>query len=324
MRFLKVLALVFAALFVSIGAARATVQIHIDLSTQRMHVESSKGSYTWPVSTARSGYVTPRGSFAPTGLQKMHYSRKYHMSPMPHSIFFNGGYAIHGTYATGALGRPASHGCVRVAPGNAAALYKMVQDEGAQISITGNSPSSTRYARTAGRTAMSPGLHRPHRSHAIGLCAQSPRAMAYGPQRYRGSASVKTWQSGADELSVRLLTGRRFASVGGLGEFGEEPLLSGRRPPVDPPRRGDGRDRSVSRRASGRRAGSARRTRAPARRAGRLASATPRPATAARMSARLVDEDEPGVGIEATFAALLEPASPTRRRGQWSSVAVAR
>ena len=47
---------------------------------------------------------TPRGSYAPTGLQRMHYSKKYHMSPMPYSIFFRGGYAIHGTYATGALG----------------------------------------------------------------------------------------------------------------------------------------------------------------------------------------------------------------------------
>jgi hypothetical protein len=198
MRFFKVLALVAAALFASIGAASATVQIHIDLSTQRMHVESSKGSYSWPVSTARAGYVTPRGSFAPTGLQKMHYSRKYHMSPMPHSIFFNGGYAIHGTYATGALGRPASHGCVRLSPGNAAALYKMVQAEGAQISITGSSPSSHRYAAHAGQKRHVAGLHRPHRAApAVAYAAhRNSRAMAYGPgARYRGVSSVKSWQS---------------------------------------------------------------------------------------------------------------------------------
>ncbi len=35
---------------------------------------------------------------------------------MPHSVFFHGGYAIHGTNAVGSLGRPASHGCVRLAP----------------------------------------------------------------------------------------------------------------------------------------------------------------------------------------------------------------
>jgi hypothetical protein len=197
MRFLKVLALVSAALFISIGAARATVQIHIDLSTQRMHVESSKGSYSWPVSTARSGYVTPRGSFAPTGLQKMHYSRKYHMSPMPHSIFFNGGYAIHGTYATGALGRPASHGCVRLAPGNAAALYKMVQAEGAQISITGSSPVARYAAHKRHQSQLASLSGQRHRAHVAGLHRpQRANPLAYAPgQRYRSVTGVKTWQS---------------------------------------------------------------------------------------------------------------------------------
>ncbi|MBG0809684.1 L,D-transpeptidase [Methylosinus sp. H3A] len=184
MRCFKALVLVLAAMIASIGAAQATVQIHIDLSTQRMQVESSKGSYSWPVSTARAGYVTPRGTYAPTGLQKMHYSRKYHMSPMPHSIFFNGGYAIHGTYATGALGRPASHGCVRISPSNAATLYKLVQGEGAQISITGSSP--TRFAAHKAHRSNVASLHRSHRSHAL----------AYGPgQRYRSVTSVKSWQS---------------------------------------------------------------------------------------------------------------------------------
>ncbi|MGJ0507922.1 MAG: L,D-transpeptidase [Methylocystis sp.] len=123
--------------------ASARVHIHVDLATQTMYVSSAEGSYTWPVSTARAGYVTPRGNFSATGLQRMHYSRKYDMSPMPHSIFFHGGYAIHGSYATGSLGRPASHGCVRLAPGNAATLYHMVQAEGASISITGSRPGHT-------------------------------------------------------------------------------------------------------------------------------------------------------------------------------------
>jgi hypothetical protein len=38
---------------------------------------------------------------------------KIRHAPMPHSIFFRGGYAIHGSYATGSLGRPASPGCIR-------------------------------------------------------------------------------------------------------------------------------------------------------------------------------------------------------------------
>ncbi len=117
-------------------AARAAVHVHIDLASQRMHVTSSYGSYSWLVSTARRGYRTPQGSFSAKSLQLMHYSKKYDDAPMPHSIFFAGGYAIHGTYQTHSLGRPASHGCVRLSPGHAAALYDMVRREGALISIS--------------------------------------------------------------------------------------------------------------------------------------------------------------------------------------------
>ena len=46
---------------------------------------------------------------------------------MPHSVFFHGGFAVHGTYAVGSLGRAVSHGCVRLAPGNAATLYSLVR-----------------------------------------------------------------------------------------------------------------------------------------------------------------------------------------------------
>lgn len=119
------------------GTAQAIVRVHINLSTQRMYVASSSGNYVWPVSTARRGYRTPRGSFAAKSLQPMHYSSKYENAPMPHSIFFSGGYAIHGTYQTRSLGRPVSHGCVRLSPGHAAALYNMVRREGARISISG-------------------------------------------------------------------------------------------------------------------------------------------------------------------------------------------
>lgn len=186
---LKTFILALSALFATIGAAYATVRIHVDLSTQTMHVDSSSGSYSWPVSTARAGYSTPRGSFAPTGLQRMHYSRKYHMSPMPYSIFFRGGYAIHGSYATGALGRPASHGCVRLAPGNAATLFQMVQAEGASISITGSPPGGTRYAarsnnhRNAARYAA---LRRAHRADAMAY------APSYAPRHY---GTVRSWQA---------------------------------------------------------------------------------------------------------------------------------
>jgi lipoprotein-anchoring transpeptidase ErfK/SrfK len=131
--------------------ALAKVAVTINLSTQTMHVRSKTGTYTWRVSTARSGYATPRGRYRPTLLKRMHYSRKYHMSPMPHSIFFNGGYAIHGTYETGKLGRPASHGCIRLSPRHAAHLYEMVKSEGATITIKDSRPSRVKQAK---RTRM--------------------------------------------------------------------------------------------------------------------------------------------------------------------------
>lgn len=113
-------------------AAFASVVAQINLSSQRMHVfVNGKPAYTWKVSTARSGYRTPTGTYKPYHLARRHYSSIYNNSPMPHSIFFYKGYAIHGSYETKYLGRPASHGCVRLHPSNAARLYSLVQRYGA-------------------------------------------------------------------------------------------------------------------------------------------------------------------------------------------------
>lgn len=126
-------AFVLAALLVISGAVSASAGLvaKIDISAQTMTV-SRDGDvlYSWAVSTARKGYRTPRGSFRPTRLHKMWYSRKYDNAPMPNSIFFTGGYAIHGTPHIKNLGRPASHGCVRLHPANAKILYDLVQTYG--------------------------------------------------------------------------------------------------------------------------------------------------------------------------------------------------
>lgn len=134
-----------------ISSASATVMIEVDLSRQRMFVHSSRANYTWPVSTARSGYETPAGEYEPIALERMHYSQKYDNAPMPYSIFFYGGYAIHGSSEIRSLGRPASHGCIRLAPGNAKLLYEMVEAEGALISITGAPPSNAYDVKTPER-----------------------------------------------------------------------------------------------------------------------------------------------------------------------------
>ena len=124
----------------STSSAIASVAVRIDISAQTMTVNIDGDYYaTWRVSTGRSGYYTPRGKFKPYLLKKMHYSRKYDNSPMPNSIFFRGGYAIHGTNYIRSLGRPASHGCIRLAPSNARKLYRLVRQYGmrkTRITIT--------------------------------------------------------------------------------------------------------------------------------------------------------------------------------------------
>lgn len=140
----KFVLLVLAAAGMLTAAASAsfasTLVARVDVSSQTMTVSKhGRVLYTWPVSTARSGYVTPRGQYKPTRMHKMWYSRKYDMSPMPYSIFFRGGYAIHGTNYVKQLGRPASHGCVRLHTANAARLYALVKEVGAgnaQIVVT--------------------------------------------------------------------------------------------------------------------------------------------------------------------------------------------
>jgi lipoprotein-anchoring transpeptidase ErfK/SrfK len=119
------------SLLMTVSAAEAKVAVWIDISRQTMSVSVNGWHYAhWRVSTARRGYWTPRGSFRPYLLKRMHYSSKYENSPMPHSVFFRGGYAIHGTGYIRSLGRPASHGCIRLAPGNAARLYSLIRQHG--------------------------------------------------------------------------------------------------------------------------------------------------------------------------------------------------
>jgi lipoprotein-anchoring transpeptidase ErfK/SrfK len=109
----------------------ASLVANVNVSTQTMTVmKHGRIIHQWPVSTARKGYVTPRGSWRPTRMHKMWHSRKYDMSPMPYSVFYYRGYAIHGTSAVKRLGKPASHGCVRLDTANAKQFYALVKQIG--------------------------------------------------------------------------------------------------------------------------------------------------------------------------------------------------
>jgi lipoprotein-anchoring transpeptidase ErfK/SrfK len=111
--------------------ARADVVVQIDKSSQRMAVSvDGMMRYNWPVSTGRSGYGTPSGVFHPQSMARRWFSRRYYNSPMPHAIFFYYGFAIHGTNDLSRLGGPASHGCVRLHPSHASALFALVERNG--------------------------------------------------------------------------------------------------------------------------------------------------------------------------------------------------
>jgi hypothetical protein len=136
----------FAVLAVA-SPARANVMILIDKSAQKMSVTvNGEDRYVWPVSTGRSGYDTPGGDFQPFRMEKDHFSREWDDAPMPHSIFFSQiGHAIHGTYETRNLGRPASHGCVRLSTQNAATLFALVKQEGVfdtHVRLVGQIPNT--------------------------------------------------------------------------------------------------------------------------------------------------------------------------------------
>ena len=142
--------LVFAAIVSTVltagvmTPAQASVVINIDKSAQRMTVSvDGETRHVWPVSTGRAGFGTPIGHFRPQRLARKWFSRKYYNSPMPHSIFFHHGFAIHGSHEIRRLGGPASHGCVRLHPSNAATLFALVNQTGAgntRIVVGGSSP----------------------------------------------------------------------------------------------------------------------------------------------------------------------------------------
>ena len=121
------------------------VLINIDKATQRMIVFVDEAEqYNWPVSTGLHGYSTPSGTYTASWMHEMWYSREWDEAPMPHAVFFTkDGHAIHGTDEVKRLGKPASHGCVRLSPENAALLYSLVAKTGlerTQIELVGTTP----------------------------------------------------------------------------------------------------------------------------------------------------------------------------------------
>ena len=118
-------------LFQTQTALSTNLVAKISLSSQTMTVtQNGVVKHRWRVSTGRKGFGTPTGSWSAKWASRNHRSRKYNNAPMPYAIFFKGGYAVHATYETKRLGRPASHGCVRLDPSNAATFFQLANRSG--------------------------------------------------------------------------------------------------------------------------------------------------------------------------------------------------
>ncbi|WP_072393628.1 L,D-transpeptidase [Hyphomicrobium sp. CS1GBMeth3] len=140
--FAPVLFAIALAIATSIVPATTYASVHAPISksgqTMDVYVRGVH-YYSWPVSTGRGRYATPSGTFRPQRLERRWYSTKFNNAPMHYAVFYSGGYAIHATVETRHLGRPASHGCVRLAPSHARKFFSLVSSHG---------PGSTRITIT--------------------------------------------------------------------------------------------------------------------------------------------------------------------------------
>ena len=189
-RLLPALTAVFAVLaFTPAAPARADILIAIDKSAQQMTVTvDGDPRYIWPVSTGKGRYDTPAGDFQPFRMARHHFSREWDDAPMPHSIFFTqAGHAIHGSYERRRLGTPASHGCVRLAPENAATLFALVKQQGvknSRVVLTGELPSADELAARHGNNDADTPAPRARQSRRVSADDYFGRAYYYRERPY--------------------------------------------------------------------------------------------------------------------------------------------
>jgi hypothetical protein len=174
------------------SAASAAIFISVDKSTQHMLVSvDGVTRYDWPVSTGRPGFDTPSGTFKIKWMDAEHYSKEYEEAYMPDAMFFDlDGHAIHGFNDVPHLGMAVSHGCVRLSPTNAAALFALVKEQGmpnTTVEISGHIPPRAAplvagQPAPAQQVANAPSYGQP----AYGQPAPYAPPQQYGQQPYYG------------------------------------------------------------------------------------------------------------------------------------------
>jgi len=196
--------------------AQAMIQITIDKTTQHMSVAiDGEPKYEWPVSTGRPGYDTPNGTFKVNRMDASHFSQEWDNAPMPHTMFFDlRGHAIHGFFDVKHLGMAVSHGCVRLAPANAAVLFSLVKAEGmanTTVVVGGSTPGGAVAGRAVEPVATEaspppgyppqgyyaqPGYGQPgYGQPAYGqrVYVQPGYGQPYYPQPYYGAPVYRQW-----------------------------------------------------------------------------------------------------------------------------------
>ena len=174
------------------GAQSVAVLVTIDKTRQQMTVSvNGVERYEWPVSTGRAGYSTPSGTYTATSMNEIWYSKQWDNAPMPHSVFFiKDGHAIHGSFEVKNLGRPVSHGCVRISPKNAATLYALVRENGlgsTRVVVTGVTPGGE-YNVAEDETSPRGGYKVARgQTSSRGVARASGVPYYYGSQGYYGS-----------------------------------------------------------------------------------------------------------------------------------------
>ncbi|BAY86853.1 ErfK/YbiS/YcfS/YnhG family protein [Calothrix parasitica NIES-267] len=100
--------------------------IQVDLSEQRLITwEGNKPVFGVIVSTGKKDTPTPTGVFnIYTKLEKTRMKGEdYDIENVPHTMYYQGGYGIHGAYWHNNFGTPVSRGCVNVAPNHAKKIF---------------------------------------------------------------------------------------------------------------------------------------------------------------------------------------------------------
>jgi len=109
----------------AVAARSSAAGVHVEVTRARqllLVVTNARVKAIYAVSTGKAGYRTPSGTFRVSRQQVAGWSYQYNV-PLPWVSYFLRGYAVHaGTIP----GRPASHGCVRVPPPFAEAIYRQM------------------------------------------------------------------------------------------------------------------------------------------------------------------------------------------------------